>query len=173
MYKEKEIWKSVVGFSNYEVSTYGRIRNINFQNTGKTRIRKIIKPNGRGYFRLILCNNGKKHYISLHRLIAKAFIENPLNKPQVNHKDGIKTNNYYKNLEWVTHRENTDHAIATGLRSNINEKHGMAKLNNAKVRKIKKLLMDKKYKQKDIAIMFGCGIGTISHIKKERQWKSV
>jgi len=69
-----------------------------------------------GYLRLKLCKKGVKSNVRLHRLVAHAFIPNPYNKPCVNHKDGIKTNNHIDNLEWCTVAENNLHAFRTGLR---------------------------------------------------------
>lgn len=94
----KEIWKGIEGYESiYQISNLGRI---------KSKI-KILSPHisNCGYLRIILKN---KHY-SIHRLVAKAFIPNPNNKPQVNHIDGNKTNNCVNNLEWVTASENQIH----------------------------------------------------------------
>ena len=68
---------------------------------------------GKGYCQVYLSNIRKMEYV--HRLVAKAFIPNPMNKRCVNHKDGNTKNNCVKNLEWVTHKENTQHAFATKL----------------------------------------------------------
>ena len=62
-----------------------------------------------------LCKYSKYKHITIHRLVAQAFIPNPFNKPYINHKDGIKTNNSIENLEWVTNSENMLHAHETGL----------------------------------------------------------
>ena len=94
----QEIWKDIEGYEGaYQISNFGRIKN---------KI-KILSPqiNNCGYLRIILKN---KHY-SIHRLVALAFLPNPENKPQVNHIDGNKTNNYVTNLEWVTASENQKH----------------------------------------------------------------
>ena len=105
----EEIWKDVVGYSNYEVSSIGRIRN---KRTGN-----ILKPivDKDGYFRVHL--NNDRNIKIVHRLVAEAFVENPLKKPQVNHIDGNKSNNSYENLEWCTSFENNMHALDTGLRN--------------------------------------------------------
>ena len=66
-------------------------------------------PNHNGYLHFVLCNKGKRQGVRIHRLVAEAFIPNPENKPCINHIDRDKTNNHVSNLEWCTHRENTDH----------------------------------------------------------------
>lgn len=104
-----EIWKQIQGFENYEVSNRGNIRNVT---TGK-----ILKPEitHKGYFRISLSTNGVKIKKRVHRLVAEAFIENPYNKPQINHKDGNKINNDISNLEWCNNSENMKHAWQNGM----------------------------------------------------------
>lgn len=72
-----------------------------------------IKRNG--YVGIKLCNKGKKFHLSIHRLVALHFIDNPNNYPEVNHKDGNKKNNHFTNLEWVTSSQNQKHAFKLGL----------------------------------------------------------
>ena len=84
MYNNKELWATIKGYEGlYEVSNYGNVRSLKY---GKI---KILKPakNKFGYYHVILCKNGIKKDFTVHRLVANAFIENPLNLPQINHKD--------------------------------------------------------------------------------------
>lgn len=116
-------WKPVVGFeSAYEVSSTGEIRTIARKvkcRGGKYRIiaSKVLSPHiGQdGYLHVMLSNQGKSKLVSVHRVVATAFIPNPENKPQVNHRDGNKTNPCVNNLEWVTRSENAQHAIRNNL----------------------------------------------------------
>lgn len=105
-----EIWKEILEFPNYEVSNLGRIRNkktglIRKQHKGKTCI---------GYWNIMLWSKNKSKNCLVHRLVANAFIPNPLNKPQVNHIDGNRENNCVTNLEWVTVSENLKHSFRLG-----------------------------------------------------------
>lgn len=67
-------------------------------------------------------NDGKRKTFKVHRLVALIYVENTDNKPEVNHKDGVKTNNNYSNLEWMTHSENIQHAWDNGLLTNTSER---------------------------------------------------
>lgn len=108
-----EVWKRVKGYENYlTVSNQGRVKSFMRSPDGK-----ILKTqtDKKGYQRLTCTIEGEKVRFKVHRLVAEHFIDNPDNKPQVNHKDGNKRNNSVSNLEWVSNRENCRHAIKAGL----------------------------------------------------------
>ena len=132
MENQQEIWKAVIGYeSYYEVSSFGRVKRIKSKNRPIEKIRKIqYKKNGYAVIMISIAQKFKLAHI--HRLVAMAFIPNPDNKPQVNHKDMDKTNNHLENLEWCTHQENMAHAIKNKKWSN-NAKYGKE---NARSRKI-------------------------------------
>lgn len=106
---EKIIYKPISGYeNNYTISNTGTIKNI-IRNT-------ILKPTLRKeYLGVSLCKSNVKKTYNVHRLVAITFIENPENKPQVNHLDGNKFNNNAWNLEWSTSSENIQHAYDNGL----------------------------------------------------------
>ena len=107
MNQMNEIWKSVPNYDGiYEVSNFGNIRNVSVM--GAYRNLVLVRDKD-GYAIVTLCKNNKQSSKRVHRLVALAFIENPLNKPQVNHKDEDRWNNCVWNLEWVTSRENNNY----------------------------------------------------------------
>lgn len=109
---DNEIWKDIKDFEGlYRISNLGRIYSVT-----TNKIRQIQVNNHRyGYCEISLHKNGKEYRFKVHRLVALHFIPNPLNKPEVNHKDGNKLNNCYHNLEWVTSVENKQHAWKNSL----------------------------------------------------------
>lgn len=109
----KEQWKVIEGYPNYEVSSLGRVRNIK---TG--RVLRLGITN-KGYQQVGLYLNGKNKFQLIHRLVASAFIPNPECMSNINHINGIKTDNRVENLEWVTVSENIKHAYKTGLNTRI------------------------------------------------------
>ena len=96
------MWRDIKNYEGlYQVSDKGEVRSLNYKKTGKVQILKPAKNNC-GYLLVTLSKNGKRKGFLIHRLVAEAFIPNPDNLSQVNHKDEIKTNNNYLNLEWCT-----------------------------------------------------------------------
>ena len=113
-----EIWKAIPGTNgNIEVSNDGKVRSL-LRGTPKVLKTQI---DNKGYHRLTVTIEGQKHTYKLHREVAKAFIPNTSNLPQVNHKDGNKSNNSATNLEWVSNIDNAHHAIANGLWDSVFE----------------------------------------------------
>lgn len=116
-----EIYRDIPGYEGkYQVTSWGRVYSVN-----KERF-LIQQENEKGYLRVTLMEkNGKAKHKKVHRLVAAAFIPNPEDKPQINHKDGNKVNNSITNLEWVTDEENKIHQATmlnfTGEEGDIRE----------------------------------------------------
>lgn len=108
--EKTEVWKSLdfMGYPDYEVSTLGRVKSLNYRKTGKKKILKQDKIRG-GYLRVTLCNNKKYKHFRVHKLVALAYISNPYNLPQINHKDENKENNKVENLEFCSARYNVNY----------------------------------------------------------------
>lgn len=101
-----EEWREIADYDNYEVSNLGKVRN---KKTGR-----ILKASCKGGYVVVgLCKNCMSKTFSVHRLVAKAFIDNHENKPQVNHIDKDGTNNKLSNLEWCTSAEDAAHKLLT------------------------------------------------------------
>lgn len=104
---EKEIWKDIYD-GKYKISNYGHVWSR--YNNGLLKLKAIF-----GYIRAFVFIDNKVKNLAVHRLVAQNFIPNPNNLPQVNHIDGNKNNNFYKNLEWCSQSDNIRHAYNTGL----------------------------------------------------------
>jgi hypothetical protein len=117
----QEIWNPIVGYENlYEISSFGRVKALG-NGRGPSRLKiKAQCDNGDGYMIVCLNKDCVKKMPKVHIMVAQAFIPNPDNKPEVNHKKGIKTDNRAHQLEWNTRKENMQHSYDAGLRRSAN-----------------------------------------------------
>jgi len=128
-----EIWKDIEQYKGfYQISNQGRVRSLdrilehinpltggNVVRKGKVLKQRVLSC---GYSYINLCVNDTRRHYRVHRLVALAFIPNPNNKPQINHKNGVKTDNRVHNLEWATSSENILHSFANGFSKTVNKK---------------------------------------------------
>lgn len=154
---DKEIWKDIKGYEGiYQISNLGKIRN---------KKHKVLHPGfNYEYYFATLSKKGHRKCEKIHRLVAQAFVPNPDNKPQVNHINGIKTDNRSINLEWVTHKENMEHAVVHGLKRN-------PKLSDDIEKEIYFSFVpwDKNYGAKALAKKYGVDVSTIRNIIKRQR----
>lgn len=169
-----EEWKEIKNYEGYyQISNFGRVKSLDRIVSGcdgKSIPHKgrILKPldDGRGYHHIFLNKNGKYKVCKIHRLVGEYFIDNPFNKPYINHIDGIKTNNHQDNLEWVTASENQLHAIKTKLR---NIRKPIKRLTTSQVKKIK----EDNRPQRQIAKSYDINPSTVWRIKSGKTWKHI
>lgn len=155
-------WKDIPGFDGeFQASACGKIRSISKPVAILTTYRR-----GHGYRHVIIDN--KNFYV--HRLVAKTFVSNPENKPQVNHINGNKSDNRAENLEWMTPRENMLHAVKNGLRGHCGESACNVKLSRSEVLAIREKHRDR-IKIQDIAEAYGVHKKTIEAIVYRYTWK--
>lgn len=143
----------------YEVSNFGDVRN----RLTKESISQFLSKSG--YLRVSLYINKKCKKFSVHRLVAEAFILNTFDKPQINYINGNKLDNCTENLEWVTAKENTKHALETGLAE--------TKLSPEEVHEICKLLEKGELSIKEISERFNVSSADISNIKRGKIWTDI
>lgn len=138
---------------------------------GKLKKLKSVKQKN-GYYLIHFHLNGKSYYRWLHRVVAECYLENKENKPEVNHKDGNKSHNYVDNLEWVTSKENINHAFKTNLRG-YGEKASNTVLTTKQVKTICEMLEDNQLTMHEIADFIGCTYSMVFMIKSKKCWVQV
>jgi hypothetical protein len=179
----KEIWKPIAGYEGfYEVSSAGRVKSLaRYRDMGPSGLQpiptRILKGSWSGlrkqYRMVCLHKNREKEGRLIHRLVAEAFVPNPDNKPQINHKDGNGRNNKVKNLEWVTSKENHEHAHATGLGLK-GSMVGTSKTTEKVIQKLKIILASgKKQSARKIAEELGITEKTVYNVKYNYSWRHV
>ena len=171
----EETWKDIKGYEGYyQVSSLGNVRSLDrIDISGRSRKGKKhpqFEEKG-GYLVVSFCKDGKAKHYRVHRLVATAFIENPLNLPEINHKDENKQNNRFDNLEWCT----TGHNINYGSRNAkvsaalSGERSHTHKLTKEQVKEIQEA--KGKVTRKELSSKYGVSVSQIGRILSHKEWK--
>ena len=168
---EGEIWADIEGYDgDYQESNYGRTKSLKF---GKE---KILRPalHKKGYLYVALSKKGKMKIFKVHRLVAKCFISNPQNLPEVNHKFGVKFDNYFENIEWTTHLKNVEHSVKMGLQKTGAERHN-SKLTKEQILYIREHLIpyDTEFGGAALSRKFNVAESTIWDIVNFKKYRNV
>jgi len=163
-------WLPIPGHEVYEVNRDGQVRSWKWGSPRPMR----QHYNGMGYLRVSFHDqHGYKHY-PIHRLVAITFLGLPPDGCEVNHIDGIRTNNHISNLEWITHQENVAHAISLGLRNHAHgEGIGNAKLTEEQVRRIRQLYVTGDKTMTELGTMFEVDRKTVAQVVHWKTWRHV
>jgi len=157
------VWKEIPFAPKYLVNEYGQVYS--------TKNKIILKTTMvRKYHRVSFIVDGKDKAYLVHRLVAIVFIENPENKPEVNHIDGNQNNNHVSNLEWVTREENQQHAFSLGLNTNKGEKNGRALMTPEQAVEIYKFMLAGA-STNDAVLKYGFDRSTLRNIRIKKNWK--
>lgn len=182
--EQVEVWKDIKNYEgSYQVSDLGRVKSLArivesrkgvFVNK-KELILKTAK-NRKGYLCVKLCKVVDNFSVSkkgiIHRLVANEFLENPFNKPQVNHKNGIKYDNRVDNLEWATGSENVIHSLSNKLKvPQKGSEHGMSKLTEKEVLEIRAIGRTKTLKE--VGKIYNVDLSLISLILLNKIWNHI
>lgn len=177
----KEIWKDIPGYEEfYQVSNMGNIKSLSRyvkHNHGGFRIQKgrTIKQsiNQDSYYCFALSRYGNRKTVLVHRIVGQVFIPNPNDFPLINHKDTIKTNNFYENLEWCTTQENTEHARVNNLIV-CGENHVMSKLTDKLVLEIReKYKPNGEYSSYRLASEYNVSRVLINKVVSKKIWNHI
>lgn len=166
----EEIWRDILEYEGiYQISNFGKVKSFARYKIGKL---IYLKEDKYGYYTVQLHNNKIRKWVLVHRLVATAFISNPDNKPQVNHKNGVKKCNFDWNLEWATNSENQRHSFhELGRVSLKGEAHPSCKLTKSQIQEIKRLLNKNSVSQGIIGKMYDISQSQISRIKNNQSWR--
>lgn len=173
-----ERWVPVVGFEQlYEVSNHGRVRTVEHVVLRSNGVPQTIKARmktattRRDRRRMVtLSSNRKSRVYLVHRLVAFAFLGSPQGNQQVNHVDGDPANNNLSNIEWVSPKENINHALDTGLIKNYGERQHGSKIKVSDVSQVISMARDGT-KQRDIAASFGIHQSQVSRVISGKAWR--
>jgi hypothetical protein len=170
---EHEEWRDVVGYEGlYRISNYGRVFSSKRIGNRKDRILVLLRRSNGNYRGVDLHKDGICKKQTVHRMVATAFIDNPNGYNEVNHKDGIPSNNHVNNLEWVSRSQNMLHAYAIGLKTNLgelNSNHTLTEREVKFIRYIRGLYPD--VKTIDIAKFYSLAPDHIRSIFRFEAWE--
>jgi hypothetical protein len=168
-----ERWEPIPGYEGlYEVSTNGRVRSYHNFGWQKRKNPVILKPHISvyGYPQISLCKDKAVRNVNIHRIVAMVFLPTPpYSNMQIDHINGIKTDNRVSNLEWVTPRENTMRSLALGLKP-TGERHGMSKLTERDVLDMRFLYKQGGYTHRGLGKMFGVSHCVVGRILRGESW---
>jgi hypothetical protein len=167
-------WHSIPGYEGiYEISEIGHIRRMCDSHRAPDGYQKRHNTSRKGYNTTVLARDGVNRSFTVHRLVALVFIGPRPNGRQINHKDGVKTNNDWRNLEYVTCKENIRHAAKSGLRGYFKgTANGCAKVTEDDIRAIRKAYASGE-SQPSIGRRYGLTQANVSYIVLRRTWSHV
>ena len=179
----EEQWKDVMGWEDrYEVSNFGNVRSksylkctsnmhgaMSFMTKAKDMVQSV---NASGYLTIDLRKNKTRSTGIVHRLVAKAFLDNPDNLPVVNHMDSDRKNNHYSNLEWCTQQHNVQHSYDSGSNSNAADLHPRRLLSSCLVAEMKALFLAGTSRN-ELVEMYGFKYCTIDKAVRGINWSNV